>query len=88
MTPAELAEVMRSRVERTALTYSRRGPAVLPSQVDRAAALAAAWATAGLAAGVELTDIDGATDLASNALDTIMSADDRAACRASFHLAG
>lgn len=87
MSPVELAEAMRSRVERTAVTYGRRGPGVLPSQVERAAALATAWATAGLAAGVELTDLDGATDLASNALDAIMSSDDRAEYRA-FHLAG
>lgn len=77
MTPTELAEVYRPRVERVAHTYRSRGVVVLPSQVDQAVALAVAWATSAQEHGAELVDLDGCADLAGQALDTVWGADRR-----------
>lgn len=91
MTPAELAETMRPRVERIATTYRHRGVEVLPSLVDRAVGLAVTWATAAQDLGAELDDLDGATDLAGAALDTMCGAQVRWEHRRQaepLHLAG
>lgn len=62
-------ELMRERIERVATTYRGRGLAVLPSQVDRAVALALGWAEVAELHGAQLADLDTCADIAGQAID-------------------